>query len=272
MTPESIGNSIIKDKLTGPDPVMIARIGKAEMDCLVYRQANYWLESILFQAWNNAGVFPRGDTDVLRRFCDLYMSCISSADVMATWLGGVEPKIIATYGKNPIQVPLRSLEPYYHVNPWSAVLEGKKVLVVHPFVDSIKMQFEKRHELFSDQTVLPDFELKTLRAVQSNAGNKVPYKDWFEALYWMTNEIHNLEFDIAIIGAGAYGIPLAQVVKQKGKKAIQMAGATQILFGIKGKRWDDHEVISKLYNENWVRPLPSETPTGATAVEGGCYW
>ena len=231
---ETLGNSIIWSKLTGPDPVMIARMGKAELECLVQRPANYWPESILFQAWNNAGVFPHGDTDLLRRFCDLYMRCIASADVMATWLGEAEAGIIAAYGKDPIRVPLRSLEPYYHVNPWSAALEGKKVLVIHPFADSIKAQFEKRHKLFADQSVLPSFELRTLKAVQSNAGNKVPHKDWFEALYWMIGKIHDTEFDIAIIGAGAYGIPLAYAVKKKGKKAIQMAGATQILFGIKG--------------------------------------
>ena len=37
-----------------------------------------------------------------------------------------------------------------------------------------------------------------------------------------------------------------------------MSGATQLLFGIKGKRWDDHPVISKLYNPAWVRPDETE--------------
>lgn len=46
----------------------------------------------------------------------------------------------------------------------------------------------------------------------------------------------------------------------------------QVLFGIKGRRWDSHPFISTLYNEFWVRPRQNETPEGAIMVEGGCYW
>ena len=65
---------------------------------------------------------------------------------------------------------------------------------------------------------------------------------------------------------------LAAHAKQSGKLAIHMGGATQILFGIKGRRWDDHDVISRLYNDSWVRPQPREVPARAMTVEGGCYW
>ena len=84
--------------------------------------------------------------------------------------------------------------------------------------------------------------------------------------------IDDVDFDIAIIGAGAYGLPLCSYVKLKGKKAIHMGGATQILFGIKGMRWDSHEYISKLYNENWIRANSEETPINSNKVEGGSYW
>ena len=45
----------------------------------------------------------------------------------------------------------------------------------------------------------------------------------------------------------------------------------QLLFGIKGKRWDDANG-KLLYNEHWVRPLSSDRPPGAGEVEGGAYW
>ena len=51
-----------------------------------------------------------------------------------------------------------------------------------------------------------------------------------------------------------------------------MSGATQLLFGIKGKRWDTHSVISKLYNDAWVRPAEDEGIDHREAVEGGSYW
>ena len=52
----------------------------------------------------------------------------------------------------------------------------------------------------------------------------------------------------------------------------QAGGATQILFGIRGKRWDADARISRLYNEWWVRPAPEERVAGADRVENACYW
>lgn len=59
--------------------------------------------------------------------------------------------------------------------------------------------------------------------------------------------------------------------QRMGKKAVHLGGATQILFGIKGKRWDENPAVSKFYNEYWVRPLPEES-VRKNNVEGGCYW
>jgi len=119
--------------------------------------------------------------------------------------------------------------------------------VVHPFIKSIKHQYEKRDKLFTNHDILPEFQsLKFVNAVVSNAGVKPKYKSWMESYQYMCNEIANCEYDVALIGAGAYGLPLAAFVKSQGKQAIQMSGSTQILFGIKGKRWDNHSFISKL--------------------------
>jgi hypothetical protein len=57
-----------------------------------------------------------------------------------------------------------------------------------------------------------------------------------------------------------------------GKKGIHLGGATQILFGIRGKRWDDDPFFQKLFNDYWVRPHPTEVPGNFQVVEGGCYW
>ena len=165
------------------------------------------------------------------------------------------------------------MEPYYFNNPWSRALAVKRVLIVHPFIDSIIKQYQKRELLFENKSILPEFsELICVRAVQSNAGETSIYNDWFDALEHMEKEISKYDFDIAIIGAGAYSLPLAAYVKQLGKIAVQMSGSTQILFGIKGKRWEQIPEISKFFNENWIRPSEDETPKGSTKVEGGSYW
>ena len=86
------------------------------------------------------------------------------------------------------------------------------------------------------------------------------------------SQMDAIDYDVAIIGCGAYGFSLAAHTKRMGKKAIHLGGATQILFGIKGKRWDELPAVNKFYNKYWVRPLPEETPARKERVEGGCYW
>jgi hypothetical protein len=38
---------------------------------------------------------------------------------------------------------------------------------------------------------------------------------------------------------------------------VHLGGATQRLFGIRGKRWDERPFFQNLYNEHWTRPLAS---------------
>lgn len=230
-----------------------------------------WNTSVKVGMCRDSGFFPAEDA-YLDRFAELMLNDIPQADILGAWqrheLG------LSHYLRNVKAVPLQSLEPYLHADPWSGALAGKKVLVVHPFVASIRQQYPKRKLLFKDPRVLPDFELKTILAVQSAAGNRVDFPDWFAALDHMKKQISDTDFDIAIIGAGAYGFPLAAHVKRMGKQAIHLAGVTQILFGIRGNRWENIAPYNEMFNEAWVRPLPEETPRLASQMEAGNapYW
>jgi ketopantoate reductase len=88
----------------------------------------------------------------------------------------------------------------------------------------------------------------------------------------MVAEVVKTDCQIVIIGCGGLGMILAGRLKALGKICIVMGGAVQVLFGIKGKRWENHEYISKLWNSEWVYPSPSETPRKALEIERGCYW
>ncbi len=44
-----------------------------------------------------------------------------------------------------------------------------------------------------------------------------------------------------------------------GKQAIHLGGCLQILFGLKGRRWDEEEPdIVAMYNDYWHYPMASE--------------
>ena len=64
------------------------------------------------------------------------------------------------------------LDPLYWENSWTSCLKGKKVLVIHPFVDTIWNQYNlKKDCLFPNANILPDFHLITIKAVQSMLGH-----------------------------------------------------------------------------------------------------
>lgn len=157
---------------------------------------------------------------------------------------------------------------------WMTGLLGKKVLVISPFSESIKVQYKKRRELFANENNLPDFELLTYQTLQTQMGESCGFKDWFEAYQYMESEILQMEFDVAIVGCGAYGYPLTAAIKNNGKTAIEMCSSTQLMFGIKAKRWEREKgaVIPRLWwNDAWTYPL--ETPPHYyKAIEDGGYW
>lgn len=268
------GNDLIYQMLAKDEPMAVMRLGATEAVC-VYP----WMlgkepdEEILQRGMILSGIFP-ADSEHNAEFAETYLKALYSADIMALWDVSNEKKIVDRYCKPDVRyIRSKSIEPYYYDEPWSRILEGRKVLIVHPFVETIKSQYERRSRLFENPDVLPEFgSIRFVKAVQSSAGEKSEFGSWLEALNHMKAEIEKQDFDVAIIGAGAYALPLCAHVKSLGKQAVQMSGATQILFGIKGRRWDDHPVISKLYNEYWVRPNESETPKHNEKVEGGSYW
>lgn len=277
-------NDRIAELVAGKKPLMVARLGSVELACLRFYlekrkgkgTSRPYSKTIRAAMSNPAGFFPADDRS-LDAFAELFLEHLADVDVMGVWFNQYEDAICNDWCPAAELVDFDCLEPFRFTPPWSAALAGRKVLVVHPFVESIRKQYEdKRQLLFPSPDVLPVFELKTLKAVQSIAGSDQPYASWFDALNHMCTEIAKIDFDVCIIGAGAYGLPLASFAKRLGKQAIHLGGVTQILFGIKGKRWETDpayiNTTAKLFNEHWVRPLESETPPNKSKIEKGCYW
>lgn len=279
---EEEGNNLIISFIKQNNPFMIGRIGTSELQIIkhydFYRKNKKYKKRYPFKVkeaiYNNAGFFPFPENDdILDNFSEIFLNSISKSDVIGVWFNPYENIICQKYSPNAKLIPLRSIEPYYFNLPWSKYLENKKVLVIHPFIKSFQFQYlNKREKLFMNKDVLPFFELKVLKSVQSIAGEKTDFKNWFLALEYLKDKIVKIDFDIAIIGAGSYGIPLTGFIKTIGKSAIYMGGATQILFGVKGKAWENHDVISKFFNDNWINPSEEERPKGFNKVEDGCYW
>jgi hypothetical protein len=269
-------SSIIKEELGKDKPSMIARFGSVEIKAVLYPKTpgviKPFIKNKVFSPMNiNAGFFPTNERTI-DKFSELMCEDMKLLDVLGCWR--IEERFLQKHFPTAKRVKLSALEPYLQKDPWSEILENKKVLVIHPFNTTIESQyFNKRELLFQDSRVLPKFKsFETIKAVQTIAGNGAEFPDWFAALDFMKAEIDKKDFDIAIIGCGAYGFPLAAHVKRIGKKAIHLGGPTQMLFGIKGKRWMENDNFNDIINKYFVLPGDSDKITNSSKVEDGCYW
>jgi hypothetical protein len=271
-----------KDNLSGvhnwkfTEPILVARFGSNEIKAVLYPFLPFFIkplvrERIFYPLKVVAGFFPLTDSSIAQ-YSNLMIADMKLVDVLGSWR--IEEFFFTKHLSNTKKIPLNNLEPYFQDEPWSMYLQDKHVLVVHPFSESIESQYHtKRTLLFADDRVLPRFKsLQTIKSVQSLANNTTQYSTWFDALEYMKSQIDAVDFDVAIIGCGAYGFPLAAHVNRMGKSAIHLGGATQILFGIKGKRWIENRKFDPIINEHFVFPDETEKIKGSETVEDGCYW
>lgn len=270
------GNNFISQCLTSHKPIAIGKLGAVE----IYAIRNFlryqgkkviWSPISADVLYKNAGVFPKNN-DIFNAFCVETLEALNDFDILAVWFNMGESNIIKNYASKAKLTELIALEPYYHENPWSRNLEKNKILVVHPFIETIKQQYQHRTKIWRDNNCLPEFEIETIKAPLSDVLVKSEYESWIEALHHLKKQMTEKEFDVAIVGAGAYSLPLVAHAKKLGKFGIHLGGSTQILFGIKGKRWDNHEIGRKFYNDYWVRPSKKETPENVGVIEQGAYW
>ncbi len=277
----------IENALVLKDGLLIGRWGTIEFEMIWvgHQERRYVLE-------RNAGIFPCTSKTEVEEWAEKYVSAIRNTDILATgWFAPIKKQeqqfIQYLYWKGK-QIVLRGLEPYY-VDPeirWTNMFKGKHVCVVTSFVETGKQQVSKgAHTIWGEygesiwpsdttwswvQTGYAPVLAKGVCTWSEAAGKDIVC--WQEAVEYVVLEVMKTNADIVLIGCGGLGMIIGSELKKRGKVCIVMGGATQVFLGIKGHRWETHDFISKLWNEEWIFPSSDETPGGAKEVEWGCYW
>ena len=271
------GNNAIINAFKNEKPFMIGRYGTSEGRALAeYYQIKFGLRKDYLPRTKkflccNAGFFP-DDSNSIDKWAELMTDLSSECDIMGVMNYYCEGWVVENLCPQAILLPNGCISP--GKDGYTDFLEGKKVLVIHPMNKTIENQyFNKRELIYPDSNTLPEFDLQTIKAINTQADEvDNRFNTWFDALDYMTEEVSKRDFDIAIVGCGAYGFPLAARIKKMNKTAIHMGGGVQYLFGIKSLRGDNNRSINKYYNEAWVYPDIDERPKGFEKIEGGCYW
>ena len=264
---------------------LIGRHGSIEMTMiLLYDQTDTIHAETAMYLEKNAGIFPRMKETILE-WIDIYKKATQEANVFAAaWykeLAEAEWRYLNAINPRSIRIPLRSLEPYYSMptHHWTRALEGQRVTVVSSFVESMKEQLEYRESIWPQcQTILPmSTQWSFVRSyycptvAQGVCQWPSAIRTWSQAVEYLEAEVLKTEPRIVLLGCGGLAMPLAARLKAKNIVAIVLGGAIQLLFGVKGRRWDTHDFIPTLYND-WIYPRESEIPGAASDIEGGCYW
>ena len=224
------------------------------------------------------------DYDKLKIYCKKYHDAIKTCDLMAIFPKGKNYFGLysnSIFFKNKYKLDIithKCLEPFYQIDnnikPWTHELIGKKVLIINPFVESFKKQ-EKKFKMFKETDIfLKNQEFKYYKTFNTAAFNYI-HSSWVETFMIMCNDIKNIDFDIALLGCGGYGLPLCNYIKNTlNKSAIYIGGGLQLLFGVMGKRWEKHETIQKIIKDNngFIRPSKNEIIKNKEEIENGCYW
>ena len=200
------GNQRLYEKVLSGKPFAATRFGGTETktiaDVLYTKAGGKWggvNDRTLARIMQLSGFFPE-DKAALEQFVDLYMECCKDIDLLGVWNILLQSYLADECTTNAELAMLRMFEPYYFEKPWTRGLQGKKVVVIHPFARTIENQYGKRRQLFENKEILPEFDLRCVKAVQTLAGNRCEHETWLDALEWMYRETMKEEFDVAAFG------------------------------------------------------------------------
>ena len=270
------GNNLIGHYLKKNKPFAAGKIGGNELQILYYSivKANPWGPQFIKEVEDVAGMYPMNE-ETADWFTETLLNDIKDLDLIPKWnrvTPDFEKYIFERYCPGTHVTKLQHLEPYFFDKPWTRYLEGKRVAVFSPFASSIKKNFKNLDKIWNNK-IQPNFDLIPIKyptsiPITENSSYKLSREIYNEFL----QKVREVEFDVGIFGTGHTGLLFALECKRLGKAGIHLGGPTQILFGIKGNRWQEIEEFSPFFNDYWTKPLQSETPKKVDLVEGACYW
>lgn len=275
----------IADWIESGKPMLLARLGGTEgriagqyceKELSLRKEYDFGTLEWLF---NTSGFFA-DDYDDKTKAVDQYAKLTIDGLKECDYLSATFPQKIYMpyffkyYAKNATPT-FSDSGPYFEIpteKTWLRALKGKKVLVINSFTESIEYQYKRKDKLVKDKAFeLPDFELITYKTFVTQVGERPDgFKNFFQVLDKMLNDIKKIDFDVALIGAGAYGFPIAVEIKRMGKIAIETCGKTPTFFGVYGER-DLKDGVDKYMTDAWIRPM-EEPPKKYKEIENGCYW
>jgi len=229
----------------------------------------------------NAGI-QINSVDDISKYASLYLAAFDKCKIYFDWepWGAVTESISHSYNfiienfKQP-RIWSVALDIYHsiHSNPWTTALKGKRILIISPFIESMKKKLPVLSEIYGVD-LFPECSFVFLKPPQTQGVN--PSRNFDVELNEFCDKIEAIKdtFDIALCSCGGYGNLVCSRIFDMGKSAIYVGGVLQMYFGIYGQRWlrERRDIIRLYLNKHWSRPEEDERPKNYKKIEASCYW
>ncbi len=249
-------------------PISIVRMGNVEAQQML-------TDKITSQIQTNAGFF--GTEEDMIKWKSMFFRSLMTADCNLR-VYTCNSFLVCDQVTQKLNLWIPTLPYIEKVDFWFSLINAiqtDKIGFVSYFKKDIERQLSKMKWIYPAKKnkahCLKDAsKWKIIYSENTIKGNEPKDKSWFDVLDDLVARCLEKDCDVYFISCGCYGLILCDKLKEAGKKAIYVGGLLQLLFGLKGKRWDEREEINEYYNKYWV--YPQTKPERWKEIEGGCYW
>jgi len=231
---------------------------------------------------NNAGIKLSNINSIIK-YSEMYMEAFNHCELYTGWEPHGEVYKYITKSHDYIKEKCGNrkilwafgLDIYHYIKtqPWTHSLEGKRVLIISSFEDSIKEKIPIRSEIYGID-LFPNCEILTIKPPQTQGSENSEEFDIELNNFCSRLDLIRDNYDIALVSCGGYGNLVCNYIYKSGKSAIYVGGVLQMYFGILGGRWlrERPDIIRLYLNKHWTKPKNSEKPQNYQNVEGSAYW
>jgi len=251
--------------LNGKEPVSIVRLGNVEAHNILMKNGKMYS-----QMATNAGFF--GDEEENKKWKKLVLESLMNADCNL--------RVVTCNSFWVCDDVLTQLNLFIPTLPYVEDLafyvsllnniKTSNIGFVSYFKMDIQRQLPKMDWIHKKRPITNNWrKWKIIKSLNTIKGNEPTDKKYFDVYDALLKRCLDADCDIYFLSCGSYGLPLCNDLKKAGKKAYYVGGFLQLLFGLKGSRWDDRKVVTQYYNKHWT--YPCEKPKNASQVENWCY-
>jgi len=279
------GHALFRDLMLSESPVWVSRFGGSDTNFVQKWDGSMDSNLLnLLKQYNGYYDFDNSK-DLLYRFSEMYRSSLRSSDLCLIHPSVREYSAIEgdsrsqtglteTYGIRRAMCWLFVESPCIFLKSFQVWGEGKKILIVSPFSESVKIQTQdlRVHKIHKDPYTLPSCEFLTVNSpVTYNVDDWIcesveADRNWFDSAERLFESVSSIDFDVAFLACGSYAMYLGENIKTHlGKKSIYIGGTLSNLFGLYNDRYSatGHDLsavnpdfrITPVENDKYLRSL-----------------